>query len=176
MNKIIVLIDLENIILNIPVYEIGEGSLSVAFEKFKHWLEQTGEITGFFVFIPEDRSLHNLEFLFQEQKCWIIRCPKIPLEEILKQGFFAEGEDIDTVDSSIRNFGDMMLKINSDITHVCICSGDADFVLFAKRIQKNNKKVMIMVGSIDSLSERLYQCVDKNDNNLPLLHIFSPVK
>lgn len=141
LKKIIVLIDLENLLrnLNTPPERF---SLADGFDNLMEQLAKIGRVTNVFVFGPPHSIDSHLETL-DSLGFTSIPCSK---EET------KEGEKIDTVDSRLVQFGKEMITQIPDLTHLCLGSGDRDFIPFLRWAKRQGLKIIIAAGNIDSLS------------------------
>ncbi len=133
--------------------------------------KQVGKIVMFCLFIPDYFlekgyvSKKNLEF-FQSKGFFTIVCPKIGPKRK------------DTSDLNMIKFGlDVMLPYFSGITHICIGSGDVDFLELCEKVKRSGHKLMVTMGSNISLSGDVRKMVDINPKTgEKMIYLFSPIR
>jgi len=169
-NKIAVLLDLENVVFrHIRSGDPEKYSLKAGFDNLLGWLENIGKIAMFCVFFPSyllqkgRLQAQDLEY-FYRKRIFPIICPKIGSEKE------------DTVDATLIQWGSKVLFPHmSGITHLCIGSGDMDFLQLQEEAQKRGLKLVIVAGTPGSLSSEVGKGVDKNpQTGEPMIHYFSP--
>lgn len=168
-NKILVLIDFENLQRNIEVSLFPEKfSMIVGFDRVIRQISQEiGEIINVFVFMPPQPAYLYGETFYQEGFYTIV-CPKIRDKK---------GEERDTTDEIITNFGSKMIDQIPDLTHLCLGSGDKDFSPLVRSAIRKGLKIIIVAGSISSLSSDLIRLVDINpDTKKKMVYLFSPTE
>ncbi|MFH1656713.1 MAG: hypothetical protein ABH956_03000 [Candidatus Nealsonbacteria bacterium] len=170
-NRILVLIDWENLRLSIKSTSIDPQDLSLTsgFDKLISWLEETGDIFGFFIFAPLHilRTIGTISYL---HKFTMIACPKIPKTEI-------EKKIKDTTDETLIRFGKMMIQEISGLTHLCIGSGDAHFLPLLEIAKGEKLEIMLTCGTFESLSHNLPILIDKNPvSQKKHFHLFDPTR
>ena len=161
-SRVVVLIDFENLLLSIenrssPVekeFSVGAG-FHAAIRKIA---QEIGEVTHIFVFVPPHAA--NLwGKLFQQERFTIVFCPKI---------INKEGQEVDTVDPTIIDFGKWAIANIQGLTHLCIGSGDKDFQPLVKEAVMKGLEIIVIFSSEKSLSRELRKLADKT-------YYFSPV-
>ena len=149
--RILVLIDWDNLFLNLmDIYKPEKLNLSFHFDNLKKWLEEIGQIWAVFVFAPQHLNVWHRKFL-QEREFFLVTCTKIKTGET--------PEEIDTVDETLIKLGELLLSY-PDITHLCLVSGDADFIPLLEKAKKEGVKRAIAVASVKPLSRNLLPLAD----------------
>lgn len=161
-NRVLGLIDFENIWQNIikdmPPPE--RFSLRAGFDRLTRKVAQeVGEIANVFIFVPPHLA-SNWGGDFHEQGFFTISCPKIKGKV---------GEDIDTTDQTLIDFGKYMIDNIQGLTHLCIGSGDKDFSPLARFARRKGLRVIVIAASERSLASDLIRLADK-------IFIFSPTE
>jgi len=150
-NRILVLIDWDNIFINLmDALKPEQIQLSLRFDKLEKWLETIGKIWDVFVFAPPGLTPFHRKII-REHGFYFIACDKIEKGR----------EQIDTVDESLIRFGKSMLN-HSDINYLCLASGDDDFIDLLKLAQKRKLKIAIATANFKSLSANLLPFADKH--------------
>lgn len=190
MNKIAVFIDYDNIEINMKTTPPEKFSRDLGYKRFKEWLSSFGEICVIFIFAPDNSSLVNGEY-FYKYGFINISCPilidreKIETDELEHMSLGGrelefEPSDfapiINTTDAIMINTAKIVINLMPEITHICIASGDGDFMPIVKMAQAKNKKLMIMIGGFKSSSRDLLKEADRDENNKKMIHIFDPIK
>jgi len=147
-NKIIVLLDFENLFLSFgPSTSIVE-TLNRVLEQIK---KEVGEIACVFVFFPHHSAISFGE-AFQKTGFYPILTPKS------KTG---EREKVDTTDEILIKFGKMILKEMTKITHFCLGSGDKHFVPLLKNASRAGLSRIIITANTSSLASELIGYADR---------------
>jgi hypothetical protein len=146
-SKVLVLFDWENAFFSL-FSEFGPNKLNLEYriKKLMEWIKSdVGELLGGFgfVFAPNHFSSYHRKICIQN-KIRIMICPK---EASKKKGEKAR----DTVDETIINFGNVMLR-HPDVGFICLISGDEDFVPLLENSKKNNVKIALVAPTLNSLS------------------------
>ncbi len=164
VNRILVVIDGDNLFSNV-IADARHYSLAKGLERLIKQLTQVGEVVGVFVFGPPDLINRNLGAL-QNEGFWPIPCQR----ETDKQG-----ESVDVVDGKIIAFVRDMLELMPFLTHICIGSGDSDFIPLARTCRLRRKKVIVVSGNLRSLSQDLKNMADKHpQTGERMVFLFSP--
>ena len=160
-NKIIVLADLENLNANLPPMGPVGFSFSAGFDRvMKQIANEVGAIEDVFVFSPP----HLVQLFGEEiyrQGFTIIACPKIRSKE--------SGEEVDTVDQTLIEFGKKAIRQTEGLTHLCLGSGDKDFAPLVREATRQGLRILILASSPQSLSTELIKLADQ-------VFLFSPVE
>lgn len=154
--QILVLIDFENLLLSLPATASipQKFSIETAFHQaIKEITGDIGEILHIFIFVPPHQA-NIWGTLLHQEGFTIVFCPKIQNKE---------GEDIDTVDSSLIDFGKKIVASarKLDITHLCLGSGDKDFTPLVQEAIRRGLKIIVLASSEKSLSYELKRLADK---------------
>ena len=104
---------------------------------------------------------------FSELGFFTIFCPKIRTKE---------GEEIDTTDNILIEFGKKMITQIPDLTHLCLCSGDKDFSPLVREAIRQGLKIVVVAGNLSSLSSELIKLADKKRGGRRMIYILSPTK
>ena len=141
----LVLIDWENIVQNWPSKGINLTYDSV-YQRFTNLLKrvtkEAGAVFAVYVFSPDYLTSTWAE-TFWELGFPVINCPKIKKES-----------EKDTVDETLIREGKKL--INLPISHLCVVSGDSDFIPLYDEASRKNIKIIIVAASLDSLSRDLF--------------------
>lgn len=168
-NKILLLIDFENLIINVREnIEPTKFSIESGFRKIiENITEEIGEIVGIFAFLPSDRAmvwgkdLHRLGFN-------IIFCPGIKDKEEIEQ---------DTTDTRLMELGEWLINNINGLTHLCVGSGDRDFSPLMRKAALKGLKRVVVAANLRSLSSELIKLTDKNPStNKKMVYLFSPIE
>jgi len=151
-NKILVLIDWENLLINTEVPSLERFSRAMGFDQLIRQLTNIGDIANVFIFIPPHIASPYTE-IFQRLGFFIILCPKIKTKE--------EGKK-DTVDEILIELGKKMMDQIPSLTHLCLGSGDKDFVPLIREAIQRRLKIIVAVGSLKSLATDLINLADVN--------------
>jgi hypothetical protein len=146
-NKILVLIDLENLRAGLPAIGPMGFSFLVGFDRtMKQIAHEVGAIEDVFIFSPP----HLIQLFGEElyrQGFTIIACPKIRSK--------GGGEELDTVDQTLIEFGEKAIRQIGGLTHLCLGSGDKDFARLVREAIRRKLKILILASSPQSLSTEL---------------------
>ena len=170
-NKIIILIDFENLIHKIEkVPSLEKFSVSEGFDRLIEQISQeVGEIINVFVFAPPHIiATHGEEF--PKLGFFIIYCPKV-------RNKVTQNEE-DTVDATLMEFGKKLINQipPSEFTHLCIGSGDKDFTPLIREARQRKRKIIIIASNLNSLSAEMIKLVDKKTDSSKMVYLFSPSK
>ncbi|MDO8436248.1 MAG: NYN domain-containing protein [bacterium] len=167
VNKIIWVIDIENLIFNAKIgmpperYSFEEG-----FNKIIELLtEEIGEIIGIFAFVPTDRALlwgREIDKLGFN----IILCPKVKSKQ---------GEDKDTTDDKLIELTEWFIDNVRGITHLCLGSGDKDFSPLLRKAALKGLKRVVVAGDIRSLSSDLIRLTSAKPGGGKMVYLFTPI-
>jgi len=162
-NKIILLLDLKNIVIGISASPSPEKlPLTSIFDRLQRQItDEVGEIASVFVFTPDHLTSLEAEALYQEGFLMVtaILCPRVKIKEKL------EGEPVkkrDTTDEILVEFIVEMTSLMPSITHICLGSGDKDFVRAVRKAVRKRTKIMLAVGNLTSLSPELAELANVN--------------
>lgn len=157
--RIMILVDWENLLKSMKEMPPAEVfSVTAGFDKFMKTIAlEIGEIVNVFIFIPSHMVVPWAE-TFHRQGFFTIVCPKIRGKT---------GEEEDTTDATIINFGKTVIENTRNLTHLCIGSGDKDFSLLVRQAIRKGLKIVVVASSERSLSMELIRLADK-------VYIFSP--
>ena len=172
-NKILVLLDFDNIIINMCEGDLpppGSFSLVAGFERLMRQLGKIGKVVEVFVFAPLSTvnlwldSLHTLGFR-------TITCPKIVTG---KTGSTMEKKDI--VDPVLIDLGKRLISEMPGLTHLCIGSGDSDFIPLAQEAERQGLDIIIVAGAgnPESLSPKLARFACRDPFGQKAIYLFSP--
>lgn len=173
----LVLIDWENITGHVPMgkYEPEEYSREAGIKKLFLWIKsEVDEIFDSFVFAPLFMAYMDYQLLY-ELDLQPIACPKIPLGSPNRK---------DTVDETLIKKG-LKWITHQKLTHICLVSGDSDFIPFLEEAKKQG--LLVMIAALDktlskdvqhpSLSRELEAMADISPKTgQKMLHSFSPTK
>lgn len=167
INKILVLLDWENLSINVADFSPDNFSLTAGFHRLAQQLRDVGEVTNVFVFAPLPSLATHAE-IFYHQGFISVLCPKIHSKS---------GEEQDTTDSTIITFGQKMIGYMPDLTHLCIGSGDRDFIPLARGAIRQGLRIIIIAGSCQSLAPKLSELADIHPTSEErMVYLFSPTK
>lgn len=152
-NKVLLLIDWENLLsstVSIPPEKFSlDAGLNNLIEKIT---QEVGIIIGIYVFVPP-HLVSTWGEKFKKEGFFIICCPKIKTKT---------GEEKDTVDEELSRFGMKMVAQISDLTHLCLGSGDQDFIPLLQEAKQRGLKIIIATGNLQSLSAELIRFAEKD--------------
>ncbi len=165
LRRTVLLVDWENLFQNLyPAWkqELTPKSVSQGFlNLIKQISREVGEVVSVFVFGPP----HLMDYLwakaFREQKFFPIICYQMPDKK---------GVERDTVDETLTDLGEKLIN-SMKLSHLCVASGDKDFVpLYLDAIAKGLKTVTIAASETSlSLAPELIEVSDK-------IIIFPPIE
>lgn len=194
--EIIVFLDSDNIEINAmsgSLEKIENVLMHLGYERFKKWLSSFGEVICTFAFAPEDKMRFDSKFFYQQgfipiscpvllDRKHIARQEKKDFDLFLKEGKETEcnslysSPTINTTDKLMIRIALKLLSKMPSITHVCVASGDGDFMPIVKAAKKLGKKVMIMAANYRSASKFLLAQADKSPDGKKMVHFFNPIK
>ena len=151
----VLLVDWENLTVNLGwKKEFTPESVSQGFLKLKEQIgQEMGEIVSVYVFAPSHLASSTVwEKTFYELKFPVIICPKVTDEK--------EGGERDTVDEILIREGRKLIK-NMNLSHLCVASGDGDYVPFYQDAIAMGLKTVTIYASDDSLARELMKVSDK---------------
>lgn len=153
-NKVILMIDFENIINSMPSsspFEKNYASIATAIENLIRQLEKIGKVVQAYIFAPpHSLSIYSIYAeRFYYKGIIMISCPKIKkMDYGISHNPFE-----DTVDEILRRCCDnWIIQGKGGITHFCLASGDSDFLRMIKELKRNGIKIIIAAGNNASLS------------------------
>ncbi|MBU3934572.1 NYN domain-containing protein [Patescibacteria group bacterium] len=167
-SKMLVLIDLENILLNIQNFR-DMSSLGFPQKKFDEMIGQLGKIAqvaATFVFGPTNTITRHGDYL-RGLGFIPVLCPLV----VHKKETGSSSDKRDTVDPTMIEIGRTMMSLSSGLTHLCIVSGDSDFVPLAREAQRRGLDVVVVAGNGTSLANELkgFACSHKGEQAVFLL-------
>lgn len=183
-NKIAVFLDYDNIKINMKTEPPEKLSEEIGYKRLMNWLSEFGEVIVVFVFAPAITIAAYIQF-FYELDFISVACPVFYrtkkedpslLNEIELQEY--EPEEIISInktDDVMIKTAEMVIDNMPDITHICIGSGDGDFLRIAEMAKIKGKKVMIFFSNYRP-SRELVAFADKTSVNKPMLYLFNPIR
>jgi len=165
-NKILVLIDWDNLLLNMNIPQPENFSLEEEFDRLMRQLGKVGRVINVFVFGPPQTINPYLE-IFRQSGFFPVVCPKLRNKK--------DEQEVDTTDATLIEFGRKMIEQIPDLTHLCLASGDSDFAPFVREAIRNRLKVIIVPGNLISLSENLIRLASRHpETSKRMVFPFSP--
>lgn len=151
--RIIFLCDVENLVLSMDEKPSPQDfSLIGGFNReIRAIAREIGEIVDVFMFLPPHYVYAYVEH-FHDAGFFTIVCPKVKGKN---------GEEADTVDSTLMRFGESAINNIQGLTHLCLVSGDRDFTPLIRKAIRKGLKIIIIAGSKRSLSLGLLKLADK---------------
>jgi hypothetical protein len=174
MPKILTLIDWPNILKNMPGYNqpVETFSLKLGFDNLEAWFKETcpnAKIIRKIIFWYPKTATEETTRFFEEQGFDVMVCSNKKED----RNFLVKK---DPVDEKLIEFGIWAIENIPELTHICIGSGDLDKGRLAKFAKKKGKKIMLVVGSQNSLSSSLAGLIDENDRGKRMIHYFNPLE
>lgn len=167
-NKILVLIDWDNLLANMNIPQPEGFSLEEGFDRLMRQLSEVGRVINVFVFGPPQTINLYLE-IFRQNGFFPVVCPKLKKKK--------DEQEVDTTDATLIEFGRKMIEQIPDLTHLCLASGDSDFAPFVREAIRNGLKVIIVPGSLTSLSGDLIRLASRHpETSKRMVFLFSPKK
>jgi len=166
-NKILLLIDWENIRLNTDFLARERVSMIAGFDRIQRQIVQDigGEIVGVFIFASPHLTSTEAETFYREG-FYVISCPRVKVKD---------EKDKDTTDEVLIEFLKDTIKVIPNLTHICLGSGDKDFCQTLRKALRRGLKLIILAGSLSSLSPDLIDLADSNPlTGKKMVYIFSP--
>lgn len=149
IGRVLVLLDLDNLVLNLNIHTEA-FSFGERLDVLMRELGAIGQIENVFVFAsPATASLH-LETLFRHG-FWTMPCPRLRNKE---------GQERDTVDQTLMDFGRRMFAQMHGLTHLCLGSGDKDFIPLLREAVRRGLKIILVAGNTTSLALELIDHAD----------------
>jgi hypothetical protein len=176
MSSALVLIDWENISKDIIEgrYVPERFSREVALVRLFEWIKgEAEEIFDTFLFSPLFIVYTDFK-LFHDHGLVSTTCPKVPL---------GSPEKKDTVDTILIEKG-LKWITHPELTHLCLASGDSDFIPLVKEAKKIGLKIMLSaldpavarVPGRQFLSKELAKMADISPKTgQPMIHYFCPI-
>lgn len=165
----LVLIDWPNLLLNLSIKpnDPKRFNLNQGFKKLIRWIEEATEIKMVFLFTPMGMISGHSE-LFHRLGFFVILCPTLPPSN--------SGQKlVDTTDDYMIKLGMKIVDQQTGLTHLCLVSGDADFIPLVEKSKERGLKIMITAGDIQSLSSNLSrQASPYPKSSKKMIHFFSP--
>jgi hypothetical protein len=165
-NKVAVVVDLENIMFNL--FESRPERFVAMYDVFMPVVEKLkaiGSISGIFFFLPSHMEATAREFFFKIPGCFLVVCPKET----------SGGMNLDTVDSTIKKFCEGVISQMPGITHLCLFSGDKDYVPTVKALKREGIKIAIAAGNTKSLARELMEVASKEPRGgKKMIYILTP--
>jgi hypothetical protein len=166
-NRVLCLIDWENFLsstTSIPAEKFSlEAGLNGLIEKV---VQEIGAIVGIYVFMPPHLISGWAERL-KKQGFFIICCPKIRSKT---------GQERDTVDEELIRLGTKLINQISKLTHLCLGSGDQDFVPLLVEAKHRGLKIALASGSIQALSTELIPFAERGPTGERRVYLLSPIE
>ena len=166
-NKVLFLIDWENFLSSTALIPAEKFSLEAGLNRLiEKIVQETGAIVGVYVFLPPHLSSTWGETL-RKQRFFIVLCPRTKNKT---------GEERDTVDEELIRLGSNLIKQIPELTHLCLGSGDQDFVPLLQEAKHHGLKIALASGSIQSLSTELIPFAEKGPGGERKVYLLSPIK
>lgn len=166
-NKILVLIDFENLQKNLKTTAPEKFSIAAGFDRLcKQIAREIGEIINVFVFVPPHATSPAGE-TFHKLGFFTILCPGIENKK---------GKKIDTTDETLIALGKKIINQIPDLTHLCLGSGDKDFSPLVREAIRKGLKIIVVAGDLTSLSSELIKLADQKADGLKMVYLFSPTE
>ena len=159
--KAIILVDWENMFINLGGRkEFTVDAVIQAFLKLKEQISQliNGEVIGIYIFASSHSAFLSVwEKTFYKLNFPVISCPKI-----------SDGmrDKNDTVDETLMREGSIFIR-NMGLTHLCVATGDADFIPLYEEAHALGLKTLTIYASLDSLASELIGKTDKPPIKFP---------
>lgn len=170
-NRILVLVDLENIIKQVAEINIGPERFSIT-DWFTAVLRKISrdvgnvETTDVFVFAPPHLAQPWAEIL-DKLGFRMFLCPIIPTKD-------GKGT-INTTDQRLIEFGTAQARLG--YTHLCLASGDKDFVGLVHGASRQGLKIIIIIGSWRSAAQELLRLADKKpDSSERMVYLLTEIQ
>ncbi|MDD2732160.1 MAG: NYN domain-containing protein [Candidatus Pacebacteria bacterium] len=172
MSLALVLIDWENISKKIREqrYVPERFSRAAALKRLFQWIkDEAGGIFDTFLFAPIFMTYTDYQLL-HDNGLFPFTCPKVPLGSPDKK---------DTVDPALIKKAEKWIT-HPELTHICLVSGDSDFIPLLKKAKKRG--LLVMISALDpaltkgsSLSKELSKMADISPKTgRKMIHYFSP--
>jgi len=154
-NKILVLVDLENLLKQVTSINIRPEQFSITtwFDSVLRRISRdvgNVEATDVFVFAPPHLAQPWAE-IFYRLGFQIVLCPIVPTKD--GKGI------INTTDERLIEFGKAQSRLG--YSHLCLASGDKDFVGLVREASRQGLKIIIIIGSWRSAAQELLSLADK---------------
>jgi len=166
-NKVLFLIDWENFLsstASIPPERFSlEAGLNRLIEKIA---QEVGAIVNIFVFLPP-HLVSTWGKILKKQGFFIILCPRAR-----DKG----GEERDAVDEELIRFGINMINQIPELTHLCLGSGDQDFVPLLQEARRRGLKIVLAAGSLQSLSKEVIPFAERSPTGGRRVYLLSPTE
>jgi len=164
-NRILFLIDLDNLSLNIDPNVIHLGD---ALDKIICQLSKVGRVVKICAFASE-LSLASSAEVLKSRGIILIQCPKIIIG---KDG--ARVEKKDTVDPELIRVGTIDVNEMTNLTHLALGSGDQDFEEFVRWAKAQSLGIIIVAGNRNSLSRRVADLASCDPEGKKMVYFLSP--
>lgn len=159
-NKVLVLLDFENLYINYPSRLIIEELNKI----LRQIAKEVGEVSKVFVFVP-----YNTASLFAED---FYRAGFITI--LCSKAKDKDGADKDTVDETILDFGQEIITEMPSLTHLLIGSGDIDFLPLIIKASRTGLDIGLIASGLRPLSFNLIKWVDKKPGTKEkMVYVFS---
>ena len=163
----LVMVDLDNILSQLGVGNPMAFSLADGFDNMMRQLGEMAPIVKTYVYGPPKTLERNASWLSRFDYT-IVQCDLVPSKRDILV------EKVDTVDARMIEHGTFLVQEMPGITHLCLWTGDQDFVKLARNARMAGKDVVIVAGSRKSLSPELVRFACNKPNGEKAVYIFSP--
>ena len=165
--KMLVMVDLDNIVSKVSISADPRSfSFLDGFDRMLHKLGRIAPIAKVFVYGPPETLARHASWL-GKLKFAIVQCDKI----ITKDNLLISKKDI--VDSRMIDDGAFFLREMSEITHLCLWTGDQDFIELAREARMLGKDVVVVASREDTLSQELAKFACKGPDGEKAVYLFS---
>jgi hypothetical protein len=166
--SILVLGDTDNIIIESLPADHTKYSIESGLDKMFRWLGKIGQAEQVFFFGPIQSIDDNLE-VFRKFGIYSIVCPRVVVDKGVMKN-----KKKDTVDPTLIAFGTEMIRKTRGLTHLCLCSGDQDFMSLVRYARRMGLDIIIVGASWESLARDLADLASCDATGKKLIYIFSP--
>jgi len=163
-NRILFLIDLDNLSLNVnpTITNLGD-----ALDKVVEKISQTGRVVKICAFASEQSLTSSVDIL-RSRGVILVQCPKIIID---KTG--ARVEKQDTVDPELIRVGTIDINEMTNLTHLAIGSGDQDFEGFVRWAKAQSLGIIVVAGDRRSLSHKISDLASFDSSGKKMVYLLS---
>ena len=144
----LVLLDLENLLMNTYLGSQRSFIFTDKLGKAIEELEKRGKITLGIAFTPR-HLIPTYEQFFHEKGFFVVACPEVETKEGKK----------DTTDDKLIAAGKILIN-TPGLTHLCLGSGDDDFMPLLIEAREKGLRIAVIVGNTKSLSGNVSRAVE----------------
>lgn len=165
--SMLIMVDLDNILSGLDISQDPRSfSLIDGFDRMLQKLGRIAPIVHVFAYGPPETLTRHAGWLGKLQ-ITTVQCNQV----VTKSDVKISKED--TVDHRMIEDGKSFLREMTGVSHLCLWTGDQDFVELARAAKMTGREVIIVAGREESLSKELARFASNGPDGERAVYIFS---